>query len=266
MGDLELPEVTLMSASSVKLPETIKALTISQTNINFGRVVLFTSENIASNDLFEVVRIPEMRSTLDYSRFMLLDLHRHIETSHVLVVQWDGFVLNPAAWENEFLNYDYIGSPWPKGFAVGDPWDKPSGGPYRVGNGGFSLRSKKLHEETSRLEAEGRFTRIDPEDMVIGIDQAEVLKERGVKFAPLEVAARFSLENWYNGSRKWNGQFGFHQYTLTDISRWTQANPHWGIKNVFTSPRPYLLPWKRNFWAQFEHRQYLVRQIQDWIH
>src|SRR6201996_5804107 len=193
MGDLELPEVTLMSASSIKLPETIKALTISQTSINFGRVVLFTSENIASNDLFEVVRIPEMRSTLDYSRFMLQDLHRHIETSHVLVVQWDGFVLNPAAWENEFLKYDYIGSPWPKGFKVSDPWDNPSDGPYRVGNGGFSLRSKRLHEEVSRLGAEGRFTRINPEDMVIGIDQAEALKERGLKFAPVEVAARFSL-------------------------------------------------------------------------
>src|ERR1700761_9421779 len=193
MGDLHLPEVTLASVSSVRLPETIKALTISQTGIRFGRVVLFTSEEVAPSNLFEVVRAPKMRNTEDYSRFMLFDLHRYIETSHVLIVQWDGFVLNPAAWENEFLKYDYIGSPWPKGFAIGDPWDKPSGGPYRVGNGGFSLRSKRLHEETSRLGAEGRFTRIDPEDMVIGIDQAEALKERGLKFAPVEVAARFSL-------------------------------------------------------------------------
>jgi hypothetical protein len=53
---------------------------------------------------------------------------------------------------------------------------------------------------------------------------------------------------------------------MTDISRWTKANPQWGIQNVFKSPRPYLLPWKKTFWTQFERRKLLAQQLNDWIH
>jgi hypothetical protein len=265
MCNLELPNVTLLSATSIKLPETIKALAISCTGIKFGRVLLLTSEKIAANDSFEVARVPAMRSTEDYSKLLINDLHRYVETPYVLIVQWDGFVLNPHAWDDEFYRYDYIGSPWPKGFHVGDAWNHPTGGPYRVGNGGFSFRSRECLKACSQLAAEGRYTRFDPEDMATCIDMALPLAERGIKIAPVEVAARFSFENWYNGSRKWNGQFGFHGYKLTDISRWTRANPQWKIENQFRSPRPFLLPWKKNFWAQFEKREYLVRQISDWI-
>lgn len=39
-------------------------------------------------------------------------LDSYIETPHVLVVQYDGFILNPDAWTDEFLEYDYVGAPW----------------------------------------------------------------------------------------------------------------------------------------------------------
>jgi len=58
-----------------------------------------------------------------------------------LLVQPDGFVINPDKWDNQFFEYDYIGAPWeqvPHSYL--DPWGKP----HRVGNGGFSFRSKKL--------------------------------------------------------------------------------------------------------------------------
>ena len=38
-------------------------------------------------------------------------MHRlasYIETDFVLIVQYDGFVLHAQAWDDDFLNYDYI--------------------------------------------------------------------------------------------------------------------------------------------------------------
>jgi hypothetical protein len=44
--------------------------------------------------------------------------------------------VNPAAWDPEFLDWDYIGAKW--------FWAEAG---KRVGNGGFSLRSYKLLEQ-----------------------------------------------------------------------------------------------------------------------
>lgn len=64
---------------------------------------------------------------------MLKSLLQYVTTPHVLIVQWDGYVTNAAAWDPAFLESDYLGAKW--------PW-APVGN--RVGNGGFSLRSRKL--------------------------------------------------------------------------------------------------------------------------
>ena len=77
--------------------------------------------------------IAPLQSRDAYSEFVLRSLLAHVDTAHVLLVQWDGYVVNPAAWRAEFLDYDYIGATW--------FWHDDS---MRVGNGGFSLRSRKL--------------------------------------------------------------------------------------------------------------------------
>ena len=80
-----------------------------------------------------VVRIGRLKSASEYSFFVLKALHEYVETQHCLLVQWDGFVTNANAWRPDFLAFDYIGAPWPQ-FSDG----------RNVGNGGFSLRSRKL--------------------------------------------------------------------------------------------------------------------------
>ena len=35
-----------------------------------------------------------------------------MRTPHVLLIQWDGFVVNPSAWSDEFLDFDYVGARW----------------------------------------------------------------------------------------------------------------------------------------------------------
>ena len=49
---------------------------------------------------------------MDYSKRMLRDLCQYVQSEFVLVIQWDGYVLNPDVWDDGFLEYDYIGACW----------------------------------------------------------------------------------------------------------------------------------------------------------
>jgi len=131
-----------------------------------------------------------IHSLEDYSRFMVKELGRHITTSHVLTAQWDGYILNESAWKDEWLDYDYIGAVWHDGV---------------VGNGGFSLRSKRLLDALGDPAFAAPFY---PEDERICRDWREQLEhDYKIRFAPPEVASEFSIE----GGR-YTGQFGFHSF------------------------------------------------------
>jgi len=119
-----------------------------------------------------------------YNFFMVNRLANYIKTDFVLTVQADGFIINPSCWLDENLQYDYIGAPW---FEFGRP--------STVGNGGFSFRSKKLLEGCQKIS-----TNVDPksfgnEDSYICRNIKDKLeKDFGIKFAPVELAAKFSVE------------------------------------------------------------------------
>jgi tetratricopeptide (TPR) repeat protein len=144
------------------------------------------------------VPIDPIRSVQGYSNFMIHDLHAHVSSRHVLVIQYDGFVLNPAAWDPGFLEYDYIGP------AVRMP-DGRAGG-----IGGFSLRSRRLLEvlrddpEIRQYDA-GRAQYA--EDIAICVAYRERLeRHHGIRFAPGDVADRFAAEAIVPTA----GVFGFH--------------------------------------------------------
>lgn len=160
---------------------------------DFAEVLLFTHERPA--DLapgISLVQIPRLNSSRDYSQFMLKDLVAHIRTEHCLVVQWDGFVVDSSQWRSEFTAYDYIGAPWPQ-FEDG----------HDVGNGGFSLRSRRLLEACKSPA----FTASHPEDVAIGrVNRTMLEREHGIVFAPREAAERFSFERGIPSG----ATFGFH--------------------------------------------------------
>ena len=52
---------------------------------------------------------------LALNRFCIADMWKHFETDFVLVVQFDGRIFNPGAWNDGFFKYDWIGAPWPDG-------------------------------------------------------------------------------------------------------------------------------------------------------
>jgi hypothetical protein len=72
-----------------------------------------------------------------------------------------------------------------------------------VGNGGFSLRSKKL---LNAIQQPG-FIKKHPEDYCICADNKEFLRQLGVNIAPVTVAERFAVER-----TPWHDAFGFHGF------------------------------------------------------
>jgi hypothetical protein len=105
---------------------------------SFHSVLFFTHEEIQINPGVEWVNINQINDIQDYNHFILKDLAAHISTDFALLIQWDGYILDTQYWRSDFMDYDYIGARW--------HW-QPTG--KRVGNGGFSLRSKNLLNLTS---------------------------------------------------------------------------------------------------------------------
>ena len=109
--------------------------------------------------------IPSLGS---YNNFIVHELHKYIKT-------------------------DYIGAPW-----YLQPWELDK----TVGNGGFSLRSRKFLAASARLDYSG-FE--EPEDVFLCRSSDKILKQNGIKFAPHDLAYKFSVEDM-----PYKGQFGFH--------------------------------------------------------
>lgn len=172
-----------------------KTLDFCQSQMEFNDVQLLSS--IPDEG---VTIIPPIRSKEEYSAFMIRDLAKYVKTDFVLIVQYDGFILNADAWDDQYLNYDYIGAPWVHR-------------EKNVGNGGFSLRSRKLIEFVSGLNLDA----FHPEDVVIGRGLCDLLVSNGFKFAPENLAAKFSIEGNRKFGKVWNGQFGFHDHKETNI-------------------------------------------------
>ncbi len=129
---LSLPNVTLVLIDTIAQELSNLAVNNTLNLISPGRTLIFTSHPEKFRERESVVKIETFTSTTDYNQFLWWKVPKYIKTSHILTIQWDGWVTNPKAWKPEFLYFDYIGALW--------PWHKN----YRVGNGGFSLRSTEL--------------------------------------------------------------------------------------------------------------------------
>lgn len=188
-----LDGVTLCAATSVNVTATVAALRASLAHVNFADCILFTDADVPDDTTgIRVVSIPRLTSAKAYSEFILRDLAHHIVTEHCMIVQWDGFVIDGACWRPEFLAFDYVGAVWPQ-FEDGSS----------VGNGGFSLRSRRLLEACH----DPSFQVAHPEDVAICRLNRPLLEEHyGIQFAPRVVADRFSFER----NRSSSPTFGFH--------------------------------------------------------
>jgi hypothetical protein len=148
------------------------------------KVLVFSDQDILPGSQF--VKIDPI-DQVEYSRIVFKDLTAYIETDHYMCIQYDGMPIDSKFWNDEYLNYDFIGAAW--------PWGAPN---RRVGNGGFSVRSRRLAE----LCADPKLVFNPPghgdnnymEDLHICVMYADYLESQGIKYAPVDLAKQFSAE------------------------------------------------------------------------
>lgn len=208
-GKIYLPNVTLVAADCVDIDRIFEAAEKCQEKIEFASLKIFSSIRPQSTGFVyrDTFFIDPIKTKEEYSWWIMKELAKYITTSHVLIFQHDGYVLNPSAWDDEWLQYDYIGAPW----HFGDP-------KHPVGNGGFSLRSKKLmdivanHPDIYPMNEAGVSFQKEEDHVIARIFGEMLTKQYGIKFAPIEVAEKFSIEAYgvKPPGNKYNGQFGFH--------------------------------------------------------
>ncbi len=202
---LHLPSITLVAVACTEVDKTILALKKSMRGILFANVLLITHEDRdLTDEKIEVIKIEKLDYS-GYNHFIAYRLAAYIPTDFGLVIQHDGYVLRPNSWDQKFLEYDYIGAPWRSGVHF-----TPDRKSVRVGNGGFSLRSKKLLNilNDKNLVFSDRGSGFIHEDGIICVHYRRELEDAGILFAPVSIASKFSREKWCSDSNLF--PFGFH--------------------------------------------------------
>jgi len=216
-------DVTLVCVDGSDPETSLKALKFSNREISFQNIKLIsTSKPVSDLGKIEYHQIPDM-SWNGYNDFICNKLSNYIETDFCITIQTDGFITNPHLWSDNFFKYDYIGAPWPDDDVWIDLQCEKTRNSYRendkkarIGNGGFSLRSKKFLEESSKYSSCMGY---GEDTFLCNINYKEMIA-KGIKFPPVELASNFSIENpikelgysWPNSDDKFNGNcsFGFH--------------------------------------------------------
>ena len=246
---IKLPNVTLCAMTSVNLYETVKAMKYSMRDIEFGDAVLITDKKpfyLPQNIRYS--HTDKLDSIDKFNYKMVYELKDHIETDFVMIVHADGFVIHPENWTDEFLEYDYIGSPWPlpqNDYAYRDS----KGEICRVGNS-VSIRSKRLLEYPTvhNLKWEKGYDDFYNEDIFLCCMHKNDMEAEGLKWAPLELAVRFGREHPLP-ENKGIEPFAFHKWWGEN-----EGYPHfYSPKKRFKMAVRPLLFWRRSKKWKEEH-------------
>lgn len=209
-----------------------------------GRPKLLTSDRTAAADDVECVVIQPL-DYFGYSRFCVEELHSYIDTDFALTVQLDGYIVNPNLFSQDFLAYDYVGAPWRS------TRKRPLQAGREVGNGGFSLRSQKFLKAASELRWHKEWQHIDVptkyhgnEDYFLCVVKHDEMVEKGVRYAPVPIAKRFSIQAGDQLSRGHNlhTTFGFHGKKWVARARRAAARHGLHYKHVDAMELPW---WQR---------------------
>jgi len=200
---LQLREATLLIYNPEKDPNlSARVLNHVCTGIDFGAVVHLASRRPTLQHPGQWIEVAP--ATLwQGQRFQALELGRYFTTPFLLHIEVDGFPVNFHLWDPAFLQYDFIGAPWP--VKMLEP-----GHTNRVGNGGCSLQSRKFRDFVDAhadLYRDGMLS-----DVFLCRELEEPARQAGIRFAPVDVALRFSFENKLPDFPHWRPEmsFGFH--------------------------------------------------------
>lgn len=206
---LKLPNCTLIALGTKNIKGMFNALERSKEGIKWGAVKLVTEIECNTID--------------DWNRAIVYDLRRFVDTEFCMLVHPDGFVVNPESWREEWLNYDYIGAPWP--LPTDDySYRTPDGEIVRVGNS-VSLRSKGMLELPYQTEVAWRaYFGNTNEDGFLTVHNRRLFQHFGARYAPIEVAKYFSREMDIPENDDVDKPFAFHMHDI-QIGRNEQYKP-----------------------------------------
>lgn len=179
---LQLPNVTLIALTGIyyDVAGITNAINKSTEGIDFGAVKVIGDSRITNVDA--------------WNHGIIYDLWKYVDTDYAFLFHGDGYVINPHLWNPDWLNYDYIGAPWP--LPTDDySYRTPDRQIIRVGNS-VSLRSKRILTAPTDLGLLWRsYYGNTHEDGFLCVHNREILERHSIRFAPLEVAAHFSKEH-----------------------------------------------------------------------
>jgi hypothetical protein len=199
---IPLPQVTLLIYNPEKDPDlSARVLNHVCGGIDFGAVVHLAGKKPSISHSGEWKQVPPA-NVAQGQRFQALELNKYFSSEFLLHVEVDGFPVNFHHWDPAFLEYDYLRAPWQKrGLETGI---------NRIGNGGCSLQSKKFRnfvDAHAHLYREGILS-----DVFFCQELYPQALAAGIRFAPLDLALRFSMENRIPEFPRWqpSQSFAFH--------------------------------------------------------
>ena len=249
-----LKDLTIVAIDSLNYNATALALDKTREIFPDADIITFSDKKFYDHGRFYQT---EKFDAKEHSRICLHEVGDKLDTNYVMFVQYDGFPVNKDAWTDEFLNYDFIGAPIKQDT---NSWEFNNEN-FVIGNGGFSLRTKKLMMLTKHMEQifiEGNDTGW-LEDLLITKIHREELEELGIKFPSIELGHQFS-----RGERA--GQpdtFGFHNNNLVPLYcgkdftlKWLDSLDDW----VFYKKDLYCIPYYLWQWGELEYlRSFMIR-------
>mgnify|MGYP001583929823 FL=1 len=216
---IELPNVTLWASvpcgGENYQARVFRVLRYCNRLVKFQRTVLISCVEPRQPFEFEFVRVPQIKREELNIWFNCTAPKYLLESDFSFSVHEDGFILNPSLWTPEFLACDYIGAPWDA---------RVTGAGGMVGNGAFCIESRRMNEEKLILPMDAGIPPVAA-DVYVCRTHRERLEKNGIRFAPVELAERFSVE--LTGRDK--PSFGFHGKTVAKAhykAGWEKIKAH----------------------------------------
>ncbi len=175
-------DVTLVTIETMYHDLAKRGMEETLSRVPFKHALVFSDQDFLPGARHVKIAHGDM---FNYCNLLLKGMAEYVETEYIIFQQWDAMVHKSGGWHDFFLLNDYIGAVW--------PW-RPHG--QNVGNGGFSLRSRRLLEVLQAPHVQ-----LDPagehgvqEDNYIAIEHRPWLESQGMVFALEPVANKFSIE------------------------------------------------------------------------
>lgn len=202
---LHLPSVTMVATDTFMPERTMKALRLAADSVEFAEIVLVCLPGFVPKEPLRGLRLFYVDIT-DARRkreeFLVGRMAETYATPFCLHMEWDAGIGNSYSWNSDWLQYDFIGAPW------------PFNDNHVVGNTGFALMSKAFNQATSEV-ADLHCDELDTSDYYMCRTLRPTLEKRFIRFAPKEVAAKFSCENV-----PYVEQFGWHGKETAKLNGW----------------------------------------------